>query len=438
MTKSKTSKGSKFILLPDPSSQLVFIDIAFQAGSILDPLEKSGLSSMALSMLLRGTKKKSSQEFHQKLDELGADLYLGKYMESTRIVGEVLAENLAEFFGLIEEMLSEPAYSPEEFEKLRQQTLSALQDELGSDGHIADRRFQEYILAGHPYGRITSGSLESIKKLKVEDAKNFYRENLGRSNVLFAATGNFKKAEMEKHVRALMAALPGEGIGAKIVDVPQLEKGRELILVNKPDRTQSQIYIGTRGIPYSHPDYHGLMVANHVFGGGSFSAWLMKEVREKRGWSYGAYGGYRMARSPLYYSMHTTPSNKDTVGATKLMIQLFERFVKKGISKAEFDFAKKSLINQSAFQQDTPKKRLNNIVNEKLLGLPRGFYDHFQKNLRKTSYKKAIKSIRNQFNPSDLFILVLGSTEFWGEGLRKIPGIQRVREVSYDAQPGAK
>lgn len=433
--KRKTKSGAKLILIPDASTQLVFVDLAFKVGSVLDPPGKSGLASLTTSMLLRGTKRKSAKEFHEQLDELGADIYLGKYMESIRIVGEVLVENLDPFFDLLCEMVSEPAFSEEEFQKLLAQTRSSLQDELGSDGGIAERRFQEYLLEGHPYGRITSGSLASIARISVADLRRFYEENLCVEAAVFAATGNFKKEKMEGLARRLLDGLPSRDFTRSEVKAPHFPPGRRLLIVEKPDRTQSQIYIGGAGAGYLNPDYYALLIGNHVFGGGSFSAWLMKEVREKRGWAYGAYASFRTAREPLYFMMTTTPSNKDTAPAVLLMLELFEKFAKKGVTKAEFDFAKKSLVNQTAFQQDTPKKRLNNKVSEELLGLPAGFYDRFQGNLRKVTYGNVQSAIRRQFRPEDLFVMVLGTSASWAEGLRQIPGLRETRQVDFNVDP---
>lgn len=447
MTKKKTAKkspkssGAKkptMILMPDASSRLVFFDLSFQTGAIADPAGASGTASLAMSMLLRGTKKKSAKQFHEELDRLGAELYLGKNMESLRIMGETLVDNVGPFFDLVEEMIREPAFSREEFDKLKAQSLSLLQDELGSDGDIAERRFQEYCLSDHPYGRITSGSLASLSALKVEDLEHFYRTHLHRGIAVFAATGGLAKKEFEKIGGRLLGALPETGADAARVEAPEFGAGRRLLMLNKPERTQSQIYVGSPGISQHDPDYIPLAVAMHVFGGGSFSAWLMKEIREKRGWSYGAYGGFRAGRNPLYFSMHTTPSNKDTGPALQLMVELFEKLGKKGISKAEFDFAKRSLVNQSAFLQDTLKKRLNNKVNEFLLGLPSGFYDKYRDKLKRVTHAQTQKALKKHIDPSRLFMLVLGTVGEWKSDVQKVPKIRESRELAFDLEPPSR
>ena len=104
---------NKMVLLPDPSSPLIYLDFALLYGAVEDPSEKDGLASITASMLLRGTKNKKAAAFHQALDDLGAEVHLGKYKESLRIYCIVLAANLNPLLNLLEEMLIEPSFSEE-------------------------------------------------------------------------------------------------------------------------------------------------------------------------------------------------------------------------------------------------------------------------------------------------------------------------------------
>ncbi len=438
MTKKKgklRAKKVKKIVISDPSSPLVFVDIALKAGSTMDPEGKEGVSSLTASMLLRGTKNLTAEKFHEKLDDIGGELFLGRYMESTRLVGECLAENADKFFDLIEQVLAEPSFEESEFKKLKNQSLSRLKDELSDDDAIADRRFQEYSLAGHKYGRLTGGSLESVENISPDDLKSYYDKFYGSANTIFSATGGLSKKNLELKLDRLSKAFNNDVQEIDSVEAPKFPKGRQLHIIEKPNRTQSQIVIGAQGIGYENPNYHEIIMANHILGGSSFSAWLMKEVREKRGWSYGAYSFYRNAKNPLYFMASTTPSNKDTVGAVELILKLLKKFSKGKISKSEFDFAKKSLVNQSAFLQDTIKKRLGNKVSEDLLDLKKGFFDDYQARLKKVTYKGMLKAIERHLNFDDLYLLVLGTPDEWSSELEKLPKLKEVTRTKFDEQP---
>lgn len=428
----KNAVGPVMILMPEKKAPLVHIEVAILHGSLCDPQGKEGTASITMSMLLRGTKSKSSQDFHRALDNIGAEIHLGKYKESQRIYGVCLSDKLPEFLGLLEEALVEPAFREEEFEKVRAQMKSALLDELGSDDDIADRRFQEYMLWGNAYGRMTSGSLESLDKITVADLREFHAKYFRGADFVVGATGGFEKAALEKRFLGMLGRLPEESPGRLTADAPKFRAGKNLLLLEKPGRTQAQLYIGAPGISFSDKDYFAMLIANHVFGGSSFSARLMREVREKRGWSYGCYAFYRSGRQPLYWGMHAVPSNKDALPALKLMLSLFQQYGKTGITKAEFDFAKKSLVSQSAFLQDTIRKRLDNKVTETVLGLPKGFYDHYQKKLQKLTHAQVQAAIRRCVDPSKIFAVILGTTDQLELETHGLKGFARVWKRKFD------
>ena len=430
----KSKVKSKFILMPDKGSPIVYLDLAFCRGAISDPAGKPGVASLMLSLMLRGTARRTATEFHRALDNLGAELHLGKFKESLRIYGVVLAEKLEPFLDLVEEMLASPAFPEDEFNKLKDQFRSALLDELGDDGDIADRRFQEYLLFGHPYGLSTSGSLTSIDKIEVSDLRGFYRNNLRAPHAVWAASGGFDSSRLRARFEKMLARLPQEPSESIEVTAPLIPEGRNLLLLQKPGRTQSQVLIGAQGVAYQDPDYLAMALANHVFGGGSFSARLMTEVRVKRGWSYGAYSFFRSGKRPLYFGMQAIPSNKDTAPAVDLMIKLYEKFRKTGLTKKEFDFAKTSLVNQSAFLQDTQRKRMENKVAEEVLGLPKGYYDSYTKRLRALRHGQVQSAIKKHVSPENLFILVLGSEEEIGESLKSLKRLRSLHVRSFDKE----
>ncbi|MGZ3694538.1 MAG: M16 family metallopeptidase, partial [Bdellovibrionota bacterium] len=285
---------------------------------------------------------------------------------------------------------------------------------------------------GNLYGRMTSGSLDSLDKITVADLKQFHAEFFRAEDFVIGATGGFDRKGLEKRVRSILARLQPGSAGTLDVPGPEVRKGKTLLLLDKPGRTQSQITVGSSGISYSDKDYFSLQVANHVFGGGSFSARLMKEVREKRGWSYGAYSWYRSGKKPLYFAMHAVPSNKDSAPALELMIEMFGQYAKKGIEKSEFAFAKQSLVNQSAFLQDTLRKRLDNKVSEAVMGLPAGFYDGYQKRIQRITYSGVQGAIRRHVDAGRIFALVLGSSTELKSELAKLKGFTKFWERKFD------
>jgi zinc protease len=336
---------------------------------------------------------------------------------------------------MLEDMITAPAFAENEFLKIREQMRSSFIDELGSDDDIAGRRFQEYMLWGSPYGRITSGSLQALERIELKDLRDFHRTYFRPDDFVVGASGGFDKKHLEKRIRALLAKLPAGGMGRLEAAGPKWKAGKSLLLIDKPGRSQAQVLIGSQGVSFQSKDYFAMQVANHVFGGGSFSARLMREVREKRGWSYGAYSWFRSGRKPLYFAMQSVPSNKDAIPALELMIKLFGEYAKKGITKEEFQFAKTSLVNQSAFLQDTMRKKLDNKVTEALMDLPPGYYDKYRKKLQSITYGQVQAAIKRNVDASRLFVLLLTTVESVQKDLQGLKGFKRVWKRAFDEAP---
>lgn len=423
------------IFMPERNAPLVHLEFALLNGSLRDPDGKEGVASLTMSMLLRGTKERKAQDFHLALDSLGGEIHLGKYKESMRIYGVVLADKLPQFLDLMEEMITAPAFDADEFRKVKDQLRSSFKDELGSDDDIADRRFQEYLLWGSTYGKMTSGSLETLDKIEISDLKKFHAEYFRQKDFVIGASGGFNRKFLEARVRKILAKLPKGGVGRIEAKAPVQKPGKTLLLLDKPGRSQAQILVGSPGVSFENKDYFAMLIANHVFGGSSFSARLMKEVRERRGWSYGAYSWYRSGRKPLYFAMQSVPSNKDAFPALNLMIELFTDYAKKGITKAEFEFAKKSLVNQSAFLQDTVRKRLDNKVTEAVMGLPTGFYDRYRKKLQSLTYPQVQRAIKKNVDASRIFALVLVSVDAVQSEVAGLTGFSKIWKRSFDESP---
>ena len=429
----------KFIFVPDKTSPLIFMDLSFQVGATLNPKGKSGLGALTAEMLLRGTRKKKASVLHEALEMLGVEVYVSQGMESTHIRAEVLKENLKPFLKIFKEIISTPSFSDTELKKVKNQLKAVLKSELSSDRKIANRRFQEYLLFSHPYGQMPYGNMKSIDAITRNDIKKFYKDYFTATVALFSITGNLSKEKMKEVGEFLISSLPKTSFTPKIIPEPSIPKGRNLLILDKKDCSQTRILMAAKGISQKHPDYHAMEIASHAFGGSSFSAWMMREIREKRGWTYGAYADYFYYKQPLYYKMWTTPSNKDTLGTVQLMLQLFEKAAKKGISKRDFDFAKKSLLNQYAFSQDTPKKRLYKKVEEALLELPKNFHKDYQKNLKNQNYKKIQGAIKRNFDSKNLFICILGTSKYWMKEVsnEKSLGLSNIKRNSYEKEAEA-
>ena len=161
------------------------------------------------------------------------------------------------------------------------------------------------------------------------------------------------------------AALPRPAIPRCGTPVPEptLRPGRHLVLVDKPERTQTQILIGCLGTHAHDEDHVALHVGNTIFGG-TFTARLMNEVRSKRGWSYGAYSSLPYDRHRRGFSLWTFPKASDAAACITLELDLLAKWWKDGVTPKELAWAKRYLVRSHAFAIDTAGKRVGQMLDE--------------------------------------------------------------------------
>jgi zinc protease len=215
------------------------------------------------------------------------------------------------------------------------------------------------------------------------------------------------------------------------VPPPTFDEGRRVLIVDKPERTQTQIIIGTLGSHVQDPDHTSLQVANVVFGG-LFTARLTHEVRSVRGLSYGASSNLGHDRQRELWSMWTFPSAKDAKGCIDLQLRLYDEWIQKGVTPSELRVAKNFLIKSHAFEVDTAQKRLDQVVEKELFDLPADYHSGFSKRVAEVTRDSANAALRKRLSRRDQAIVVVATAQQLQPQLRKLPRVRELRVVPFD------
>jgi zinc protease len=405
-----TAKAVEVSFEEDRSLPIVFVNVAIKAGSVTDPDGQSGITNFMGEMLLRGTKSKSKAQIDLALDQMGANLSVEARAEALIIRGAVLSSQLKPFLALVKEIITEPSFPKQEIGKLRKEIISGILEELGEDSGLASRRFTTFLFQGHPYGKPVIGKTKDVEKFDREKILAQYNRLINERNILIVGQGDASGGEIKNWGTLIGKLRPtGNQPAIAVVAPPENAPTRRLQIIDKPERTQTQINIGQIGLLMTDPDYFPLYLGNYAFGGGSFSARLMVEIRVKRGWSYGAYSSFRQGLKPRSWSAHLFPAAKDSPAALAETLQLIEALQKDGITVAEFRFAQASLVNSSGFMYNTPQKRVENTLLERTLNLPKGFMQSYAKRLSSVTRDETNRALKSFLKPDKLAISVLGT-----------------------------
>jgi zinc protease len=411
---------------------LVSIAIAVRTGAASDPDGKDGLSRIVARMLRRGCAGMTGTAIEERIDALGAEMVVDVSPSTTTVHADVITRSLEPLGDLLAKLVAEPSFDEVELGRLLGETRGEIVDAQDNDRGLAMRHFRRVLFQGHPYGRRACGRLSSIASITRGDVEAHYRQGFVRDNVSFAFAGDVSPEQARAIADRIAANLPRTPCPSDPVAPPSTPGGRRLVFVDKPDRSQTQIVIGGIG---SHPrdDDHIPLYVGATILGGTFTSRLMREIRTKRGWSYGAYAKLPYDAERDAFSAWTFPSATDAARCLALEIELLERWRSRGVTPAELAFAKRYLVRSHVFEVDTPQKRVHQRLDVELFGLPADYHTHYVEHVKSVTADDVNRAVARRISTDDLVFSVVGTHAQIGEAVAAaIPGLAHNEVVRYD------
>jgi zinc protease len=410
---------------------LVDVEIAFAAGSLQDPAGREGLAQLTGHLMRRGPRGLSQQRFEDRLASLGARVSVQVSMRSTRVRATVLRRNLEPLLGALADLVWRPALRASDFAKLKRQAQAALIARLDDDQTLGAHCFREALFGEHPYARAQSGTADSLARIGLQQLESFYARNIAKGAFLVGVAGDVLDSEARALVSSYFPNTKRHKRKDSVVPATRVRPGRHVIIVDKPERTQTQLFIGTLGARTHDRNLFPLIVSNTAFGG-TFSGPLMQEVRAVRGWSYSAYSRLLHAKQREAWYMSTAPAAEYSADCAALQLDLLERWVDGGIKKAQLSFAQRYLINSHCFDRDTPSKRLESRLDVELLGIPRNYVEKYDELVAGVSLQKANEATRARISTRDLTIVVVATANEVAGAFERLPGVKSLEVVPFD------
>lgn len=414
---------------------LVHFQVVIPDGSLADPVGQEGLTRLCARLLRRGTRSRETQAIEEAIDALGADLSIETSPSFVRVSGSVIRRSLESLMALVGELLHEPSFPESELAQLKRESIAALLEQTDNDQGLCATHFRRALFKDHPYGRTSLGTRKTLEAISHEQVVARYHDGIARQERQYAFSGNITRGEAEalaqKHLVSPLATVSERARPPE----PAQRKGRHLVIVDKPERTQTQIQIGRLGTHPHDPDHTALLVGNAIFGG-TFTARLMRAVRSERGWSYGASSRLAIDRVREGFSVWTFPAAEDATPCIELELKLLEDWIDGGITEQELDFVKSYLVKSHAFSIDTAEKRVEQAVDVSLYDLPPDYFSAYTSRIESTTVAEVNRALQNRLSAKDLVISVLATDAEVGDKLRGLPELASVEVIPFDIDAG--
>ncbi len=419
-TREVLPNGTVLFLVRKPDVPLVTVRALVRGGAEADPAGKEGLASLTAELLRRGTAAHDAAAFSNALDGLGAQWFGGADRQATFLSVEFLSRETDKALGLFEEALIKPAFSEEEFKKAKAQRVDgqrAMKDNPSAS--IGPYFTAMFYPAGHPYARPLNGDELSLADVSRDDVQSFYKRNFCGRNLVLIAAGDFDPTSMAAKLKKVAAGLPkGEGFAPKAVATSPSGSAR-LLLVDKPDATQTYFIIGQPGVDRRNPDRVALRLMNTLFGG-RFTSMLNEELRVNSGLSYGANSQVDFNRLPGAILISTFTKTETTVQAVDLALTVLHRFRDKGITEEQLASAKAYVKGGFPTSELETADQVATVLGQlELFGLNRDEIDGFFAKIDALTLDQANAIIRKYYSETNLQFTLVGNASKIAEGVKK-------------------
>jgi predicted Zn-dependent peptidase len=367
--------GMELLVVEHHEQPMVSLYFVFKTGSALDPKGKESLASFTIDQLNKGTKTRTALQLAEWIESVGGSVGAFSASDYSAITVSILSEYIDVAYQYLQDVVMNPVFPEDELETIRERTKTALELELSQPSAMAQRHFDEIVYGDHPYGK--KPTAETVKSITRDDMVDFYKKNCVANNILVSAVGDVKagdvKKAVEKYFGAMQPGTPGQSV---YTDPSRLEKTK-IFLYHRPGAVQTEIYIGHLGVKADNPDWPALRVGNRVLGGGS-DARLFMNIREDKGWTYGAYSSFSKERDYGYFQAYAAVRTEVTDSALTEFMKEIKRIQTEPVSDADLTNAKNYLVGNFPLQIETPDQIAQQIVEAKMLGLGKQYLETYR------------------------------------------------------------
>ncbi len=410
----------------------VTFSLVIEGGHLLDDKNKNGVANLMSDILMEGTANRTPEELEEEIEMLGASINMYTTNESIILRGNTLTRNLEKTMDLVTEILLEPRWDEEELARLKTKTVNDIERSNANPNVVANRVYNR-ILYGeeHIFSYPTSGTVESVNAITMDDLKTYYNQNFSPSVSAFQIVGKIDKNSVLKDLRPLEEKWEAKEVAIPDYPAVNTRDKASLYFVDIPNAKQSVINIGYIAMPRTDKDFYPAQVMNYKLGG-SFSGNVNLILREEKGYTYGARTGFSGGKIPGKF----TASSSVRTNTTGESVQIFRDEIskyKEGISPEDLEFTKNALIKSNARRFETQWSLLGMLQEMNAYDLPSNYIEEEESTVRTMTLEQHQELAKKYLDASKMAYLVVGDAETQYEQFKDM-GFDEVKLLDRDGE----
>jgi zinc protease len=398
--------GLTVVVVEDRRLPLVSYRLAFRVGSAFDPPQLPGLTDLLAGLLPEGTESRTSRELADEVARMGASLSAGANSDYTIVAASALATFNEQILDLIAEIVLQPSFPENEVELAKQNTKESLRQQRAQPSFLASEMVSRVMFGEHPYS-LVAPTPESIDRSSRDEFVRFHREKFVPNSAVFIVVGDVKHEQIVKRAESLFSTWER---GADLVTdfpTPPVRTKRTAYLVDRRGSAQSNIVIANSGILRTSPDYFPLLLMHTVLGANASSR-LFMNLREEKGYTYGAYTNLDARRTAGTFRATAEVRTPVTGDSLKEFFYELNRIRTDLVSEKEINDAKSYLTGVFPIRLETQEGLTDQLVQIKMLNLPDNYLEQYRDRVQAVTVTEIQRVAMKYVKPDEAAVIIVG------------------------------
>ena len=405
-------------LLVAESSKLpeVSLRLIIEAGASGEPADRGGVAELTGRLLSEGAGPRSALQMAAWLDRLGAAFRARIGYDVAHLSMHFLSDVTPGALDSLRAVVREPAFAEAEVSRVRQERLDEIERQLDQPGILADHRFIRGVYGAHPYGRPVGGRRSTVARLGEKEVRAFHGRRYMPEGAVLIACGAVEAPAFRDAVERRFGDWAGAGSDGALRP-PQASAGPGgPILVDRRHAAQAEIRVGRIGLPYGAADFFPATVANAILGG-LFNSRINMNLREDKGWTYGARSVFHFRRRAGPFVVSTAVESGAAAGAFREILAETEGLATRPPEEAELRLAKNALTLSLPRQFETPSLMTRKMVTQQVYALPEDYWETYVDRVEAVGSDEIVEVVRSHMKPESMHLVAVASAAEVGSAL---------------------
>jgi zinc protease len=415
----RLANGVRVVVMPQTSLPMVHGRILVNAGSIHEPLEKNGLASLTGSLLDEGVEGMTGAQIAARIEQLGAQMGTGAGYAAGTVQVTALKSAFPEALEIAAKTVTSPTFPEGEFTRIRNEAMAGAVQRRSTVEGLAQEAFNLALFEpAAPYARQSAGTQTSLAAVTRDDVVGWHRRMYAPANTTLLLVGDVNAAEARRLAERTLGSWTGTApqLG-RVANPVRPVQGTRIILIDRPGSVQSGIQAGQAAISQDDPDYYALDALTQVLGGG-FKARINMNLRERHGYTYGAFAGFNPLQGVGTLSIGTAVRTNATDSALVEIVGEYRRIAAEPVEQPELAGALANIVGSFPNSVQTIQGLAGRMERVLLYGLPLDYWATYRERQAAITPADLSAVARKRLTPQALTIVVAGDLSKIEEPIR--------------------